>query len=108
MESSVSALLAAIAVIVGASVTYAKTFGSQQEALTQIAVDTFAIKSRYKRATNLAVGLLLASILTVVAAYAIGNLVVIPGGIVAGLFASVEAQRVHEEKPDPPDATPKA
>jgi hypothetical protein len=106
METSVATLIAAIAVIVGASVTYAKTIGPYQEVLTQVAVETFGVESRYKKVVNLGVGILLASILTVVAAYAIGNMIVIPAGIIAGVFASAEAQRVHETTPsDAPKAT---
>lgn len=105
MEQDITQLIAAITIIVGLSVTYAKTFGSHQEALTQVAIETFAVKARYKKAVNLGVGLLVASILTVVAAYAIGSYVVIPAGIVAGLFASVEAQKVHDV--DPSDKPPK-
>ena len=106
MEDSVALLLAAIAVIVGASVTYAKTIGPYQEVLTQVAVESFNVKRRFKKAVNLGVGLLLASVVTVVAAYAIGDPIVIPAGIIAGLFASAEAQRVHDTTPsDPPPET---
>jgi hypothetical protein len=99
MEAGIATLLAAIAVIVGASITYAKTIGPYQEAMSQVAIESFGVSSRYKKAVNLGVGLLLASILTVVAAYAIGNMIVIPAGLVAGIFASVEAQRVHDTTP---------
>lgn len=102
MESNVAALIAAVTVIVGLSVTYAKTFGSYQERLTEIVVETFAVPTRYKPATNLGVGLVLTSIVTVVAAYSISTALVIPAGVIAGLFASVEAQRVHDEGKSPP------
>ena len=102
MESNVAALIAAITVIVGLSVTYAKTFGSYQERLTEIVIQTFAIRTRYKPVANLGVGLLLTTVVTVVAAYSISAWLVIPAGVIAGLFASVEAQRVHDEAKPPP------
>lgn len=96
MEDQIALLIAAITVIIGASVTYAKVFGPYQAALTEILVTTLNTPSRYKAAVNLGVGVVLAAVVTVVAAWAIGNTVVIAAGIVAGLFGSIEAQRVHD------------
>lgn len=97
MEQQIATLVAAIALIIGLSVTYAKTFAPYQTGLTQIAVDTFRIPSRYRPATNLVVGLLLTSVITVVAVFAAGvPATVIAAGVVAGLMASIEAQRVHD------------
>lgn len=96
MEDQVALLVAAITVIVGASVTYAKTFGPYQAALTEMLVTALNTPSRYKPVVNLGVGVALASVVTVVAAWAIGNTLVIAAGLIAGLFGSIEAQRVHD------------
>lgn len=99
-------LLAVIAVIVGASITYAKTFGPYQTQLTEIVVTTFSVTSRYKPAVNLAVGILLAGAVTVVAAAVVGNTAVLAAGLVAGVFGSIEAQRVHDTQNLIDSATP--
>jgi hypothetical protein len=96
MEQDVALLVAAITLIVGASVTYAKTFGPYQSALTEMLVTALNTPSKYKAAVNLGVGVALAGVVTVVAAWAIGNPVVIAAGLIAGLFGSIEAQRVHD------------
>ena len=96
MEEQMGMLLAVIAVILGAALTYAKTFGPYQEKLTEIAVTSLNIPSRYKPAVNLGLGILLASAVTVVAAVVVANTAVIAAGIVAGVFGSIEAQRIHD------------
>jgi hypothetical protein len=96
MEQDVALLVAAITVLVGASVTYAKTFGPYQSALTEMVVTAWNTPSRYKAVVNLGIGVALAAVVTVIAAWAIGNVLVIPAGVIAGLFGSIEAQRVHD------------
>ena len=96
MEQDVASLAAAIAIIVGLSVTYDKTFAPYQTGLSEIVIQAFRVTSRYKPAVNLGVGILIASAVTVVAAAAVGNAAVIAGGVVGGIMASIESQRVHD------------
>ena len=53
-------ITAYFALIVLISVAYGRTFGGFQEAITQSVVDALAVKSRYRRVTNLAVGMVIA------------------------------------------------
>ena len=52
-------ITAYFALIVLISVAYGRTFGGFQEAITQSVVDALAVKSRYRRVTNLAVGMVI-------------------------------------------------
>jgi hypothetical protein len=104
-EDQTATLVTAIVLIVGLGVTYAKTFAPYQTGLTQIVVDACQIPTRYRSAINLLVGVLVASAVTVVAAYAIGSAVVIPAGIIAGVMGSIESQRVHDTKAMVEEAT---
>ena len=95
-------ITAYFALIVLISVAYGRTFGGFQEAITQSVVDALAVKSRYRRVTNLAVGMVIALLIAGAAAWKLGTWDVIPIGIIAGLMASVEAARAHETPQAPP------
>jgi hypothetical protein len=102
MDTLSNDLTAYFAIIVLVSVAYGKTFGSTQEAITQAVVDAFAIRSRYRRLTNLGVGIAIALIIAGAAAWKLGSWDVVTIGVIAGLMASVEAARAHEMPPRPP------
>jgi hypothetical protein len=102
MDALSNDLTAYFAIIVLVSIAYGKTFGGFQEAITQSVVDALASKSRYRRVTNLAVGMVIALLIAGAAAWKLGTWDVIPIGIIAGLMASVEAARAHETPQAPP------
>jgi len=101
-------LTAYFAIIVLVSVAYGKTFGGTQEAITQAVVDALAIRSRYRRVTNLAVGMAIALLIAGAAAWKLQTWDVLPIGIIAGLMASVEAAKAHETPQAPPPTKPAA
>lgn len=102
MEQLSNDLAAYFAIIVLVSVAYGKTFGATQEAITQAVIDAFAIRSRYRRVTNLGVGMAIALLIAGAAAWKLTSWDVIPIGIIAGLMASVEAAKAHETPQAPP------
>jgi hypothetical protein len=97
MEQSVAELVAVIAVVIGLSVTYGKTFGPYQTQLAQWVIDAGAVPKRWRGPVNLATGVVVAAAVTVVGAVQIGEPGLIAVGVLAGVFSSVEAARVHDQ-----------
>ncbi len=99
MDTSIEALVAYITLVVGLSVTFGKVFGGYQTEITQAIIDAVGVRSRYRRLVNMAIGILIASLFTVVGALSIGApWQIIPAGVLAGIMASVEASRVHDQE----------
>lgn len=97
MEQPVAELVTLIAVVTGLSVAYGKAFGPYQTQVAQWVIDALGIARRYRGLVNLAVGIMIATAFTVVAAVQLGQSGLIAVGVLAGAFASVEAARVHDQ-----------
>lgn len=96
MEIPVADLIALIAVLSGLTVAYGKAFATYQVHLSQWVIDAARIPGRYRGLVNLAVGVLIATAFTIIGAVALGQPMLISVGVLAGVFASVEAARLHD------------
>ena len=96
-ESSISELTALIAVIGTVAVAYGKALGATQMQLVQWVIDALRIERRYRGLLNLAIGFLLAMALSAIAAWIISDLRFLAVGLLAGLIASVEAAKAHDD-----------
>lgn len=95
-NTSFSAILAIIAAITGLAVAYGKIFAPYQTDITQAVIDAAKVPTRYRRLLNLVVGIAIATAFTLVGAAWMGQLELVPAGILAGVLASVEAGKVHD------------
>lgn len=68
MDANIELLIAYITLVAGLSVTFGKVFGSCQTKITQAVIDAIGMRSRYRRLVNMAVGILTASLFTIVGA----------------------------------------
>jgi hypothetical protein len=98
MEQPVAELITLIAVVTGLSVAYGKAFGPYQTQVAQWVIDALGIARRYRGLVNLGTGVAIATAFTVVAAGQLGQPGIIAIGVLAGVFASVEAGRVHDRE----------
>ena len=96
-NAGIEELVALVAVIVGVAAAYAKAFGPYQQVIAQWVIDAAVIGKRYKGLVNLAVGMVVALGFSAIAAAMMGAWMVLPVGTFAGLLASVEASRAHDE-----------
>ncbi|HWV57907.1 MAG TPA: hypothetical protein VNZ57_10675 [Longimicrobiales bacterium] len=103
MDQSVSALIAIIGIIVGLAIAYGKAFGGYQTDITQAVIDAAKVPTRYRRLLNLVVGIAIATAFTLVGAAWMGQLELVPAGILAGVLASVEAGKVHDAEKMAPE-----
>ena len=98
MEEAIAQLVTYVGAIVLLAVAYGETFGPLQSDMTQAVVDAAKIKSRYRRATNYAVGILVAlGIFAVLSVWVDVGWRIIPVGILAGITSSVKAGKVHDQ-----------
>ena len=98
MESLSEELLAFIVILGAVALGYGKFMGPYQTELTEAFCQAFGVKSRYKKMWNLGVGVTLGLVITGVAAYYMGNWGITPLGFLAGIFASSEAAKKHDEQ----------
>jgi hypothetical protein len=96
-EPSIAALTALIGLIGTVSVAYGKALGATQMQLVKWVIDALRIERRYRGLLNLAIGLLLAMTLSAIAAWTIGDRRFLAVGLLAGLIASVEAAKTHDD-----------
>jgi hypothetical protein len=95
MDSEIGGLLAMLFAVVA---LYAKYVGPYQTQLSEWVIEARQVESRYKGLVNLAVGVVLAVAISGVAAWYLGNLFILPVGVLAGALASVEAAKVHDDQ----------
>ena len=98
MQDNADQLVIIIGITIALSLTYGKWIGPLQTDISQAFIDAWQVPSQYKRLLNLAVGMVLAITLTVVAALALGDWGIVGIGALAGIMASVEASRVHDQE----------
>lgn len=96
MSTSVADLVALITVVTALTVAYGKAFAVYQVQISQWVIDAGQIRARWRGLVNLGVGVGIAGAFTVIGAVALGQAGIIPVGILAGVFASVEAARLHD------------
>ncbi len=96
MEQDIAELVTLIAVVTGLSVAYGKAFGPYQTQVAQWVIHAAGVPRRLRGVVNLATGVVIATAFTVVAALHLGQPGIIAVGVLAGVFASVEAGRVHD------------
>lgn len=97
MEQDVAQLVTLIAVVTGLSVAYGKAFGPYQTQVAQWVIDAAAVPKRLKGVVNLVTGIVIATAFTLVAALQLEQPSIIAVGVLAGVFASVEAGKVHDQ-----------
>lgn len=98
MDQSVADLIALIAIVAGLAVAYGKAFGSYQQQIAQWVIDAARVPSRYRGLVNLGAGVTIATAFTIIGSVQVGQPGLIAVGVLAGLFASVEAARVHDQR----------
>lgn len=96
MNASITNLIALITVVTSLTVAYGKAFAVYQTQISQWVIDAGRVPARRRGIVNLAVGVVIAGAFTVIGALAIGRPAVIPVEVLAGVFASVEAARLHD------------
>lgn len=97
-EAQIGEMTALIAVVVSVAAAYGKAFGSTQMTLVEWVIAASAIESRWRGLLNLAIGLLLAQALTGLAVWMVGDTRLLAIGQIAGVIASVEAARAHDDR----------
>jgi hypothetical protein len=105
MEHEIADLTALIAVVITLGFAYAKGFGAYQTQLVEWVIAAAAIGPRWRGLLNLAVGTVLALLFTAIAAYQLDDWSLIAVGLFAGILASIEAARVHDDQEDEPRAS---
>ena len=96
VSGNVDELIALSVVVIGLAAAYGKAFGSYQATLSEWVILALHIPSHWKGLTNLAVGLVIATGFSVIAASMMGTWALVAVGIFAGFLASVEAGRAHD------------
>lgn len=99
-------LTAVAAAIVAVAAGYTKAMGKAQCQIVAWVISALAVRSRYRGVLNLAVGILLAALFSGLTAWVAGDVRLLAIGIVAGLFASVEAANVHDAAAERPRERP--
>ena len=94
MDTDTAAFLA---VVLTASVAYSRALGATQCQIAAWVIAAFRTPSRWRGLVNLGVGVALATAVSVVAAWQAGNWGLLPAGVLAGVLASVEAAKVHDD-----------
>lgn len=90
--------LAKLFLLVGAvALAYGRLAGPVQMQVSQWVIDAGQIRSRFRGLVNLGVGMLLAASFGLLAAWQGGDWSVLAVVILAGVVASVEAAKVHDE-----------
>lgn len=100
MQSSIDELIVVIGVVTALSVAFAKAFGPYQTEISQAVIDAFAVPSSSRRLVNMGVGIVIGVAFTAIGAAAIGAWGIVPAGVLAGVLASVEASRTHDQAND--------
>lgn len=90
-------LLTLIGAVVALGAGYARLFGARQTQVVEWVVAGFRVKGRWRGLVNLAVGLAIAGAVSAYAAWRAGEWALFAAGLLAGLLASDEAARVHDE-----------
>lgn len=89
-------------VMIALAVAFGKAFGPYQMTLSQWVIDALKVKGRYRGLVNLAVGLVIATGFSVIAAYEMEQWAIVAVGAFAGFLASIEAGRQHDDDTDRP------
>lgn len=97
-DDQITDLLALIGAVVTLGAAYGKMFGGRQTQIVEWIVTGFGVKSRWRGLVNLAVGLVIAGAVSAYAALRSGEWAMLAAGLLAGLLASDEAARVHDEQ----------
>jgi hypothetical protein len=97
-EATIGELTALVAVVGSVAAAYGKALGPAQMQLVQWVIDGLRVKRQFRGLLNLAVGLLLALALSGIAAWITGDPRLPAIGLLAGIIASVEAARAHDEQ----------
>lgn len=98
MQADVDELVAIIGIVIALSIAVGKVVGPLQTDISQAFIDAFLVPSRYRRLLNLGVGVALGTALAVIGAMTAGTWALVPAGILAGVIASVEAARTHDQQ----------
>lgn len=96
--AQVNDLLTLIGAVVTLGAAYARLFGGRQTQIVEWIVSGFGVKSRWRGLVNLAVGLAIAGAVSAYASWQTGQWAMLAAGLLAGLLASDEAARVHDEQ----------
>lgn len=96
MNTEIEELVFAIGAVVALSLAYAKGVASTQMFMAEALIRAFRVKSRYKMVTNMAVGIVLGAVVTLVGALWVGTWDIVPAGVLAGILASTEASKLHD------------
>jgi len=96
MDISSESLIQIAAVILVIADAYSAKFGGHQARWSQIVIDTFAIPSRYRPGANALVSIVIATLLTTIAAIVTGDWRIAPVGLVIGLFVTSSAAEAHD------------
>ena len=107
-QSTVEQLTLLVAVLAAITALYGKAFGPYQVQLVQWAIDAFRVTSRWRGLLNLAIGVLFAMAVSVIAAGKLGNWWIVPIGALAGVMASIEAAKVHDQAKESSERPPPA
>jgi hypothetical protein len=98
MDALSTDLLAFVVVLGAIAMGYGKFFGPHQTEVTNVFCEAFVVNSRFKPLMNLTVGITMGLGITATAAYYLDNWSILPIGVLAGIFASNEAAKVHDAR----------
>jgi urea transporter len=98
MDDQFSNLLATLGAIAAVAIGYAKVFAPYQFQIAEWVIEARQIKSRNKGLVNFAVGVALALALSAFAAWQAADWSLLAVGALAGIMASVEAAKVHDQE----------
>lgn len=86
-----------VALVGAVSVGYGKILGDTQMNITQAFIDALDIESRFRALFNLAVGVILAVAISLIAVLFLNDWKFTGVGLLAGVIASVNAGKLHDQ-----------
>lgn len=96
MNDQLQQLTVLAALVSGAALAYARLLGNAQMYIVQAAIDALSLPSKLRPAVNIALGLLLAILFSLLLAWYAADLRLLAVGILAGILSSVSAAQAHD------------
>lgn len=112
MDDQVMRLTALATLVTGLSLLYAQRFGDAQCQLVEWVIAAGKVPGRWRGLLNLGVGVALALAFTGLGALVAGDATILAAGCLAGVLASIQAAKAHDQadasppapEPEPPAA----
>jgi hypothetical protein len=96
MNDQLQQLTVLAALVSGAALAYARLLGNAQMYIVQAAIDALSLPSKLRPAVNIALGLFLAILFSLLLAWYAADLRLLAVGVLAGILASVSAAQAHD------------